>query len=255
MQVGASYLKDLFAMFVIDPLQDAVVDGMVEALGAEELMQKATHATNSLIHKANEAKRLEHEFNKRVAFLFLAIGVIEMSRFSFLAMVFAMVFALGNACLLVSAKRGDSQMMSGNRRLLEYYDAPEEDSSSQDCVQYGCMCIFDFNKTLRVVKGWDQDAPPDDAVQVIAECKNLGCGIAIASANGDREKITEVLPRMDSGTFTEDFFNSALFQYGQSDKEITLKAILSCTNVQPNCAAFFDDGEENRHSIHTSAGK
>eukprot|EP00798_Chlamydomonas_sp_ICE-L_P020494 gene20494-27285_t len=163
-----------------------------------------------------------------------------MSRFFFLL---AMVFALGNACMHVSAEHGNSRMKSGNRRMLED-DAPVEDSSSQDCVQYGCMCIFDFDETLRVVKGVEgrdhqnEDAPADDAVQVIAECKNLGCGIAIASANGNREKLTEVLPKIDAGTFTEDFFNSALFQYGYNDKT--------------NCVAFFDDQEHNRLGLARS---
>ena len=46
-----------------------------------------------------------------------------------------------------------------------------------------------------------------------------GCGIAIASANGNWDKLTRVLGRIDGSTFNDSFFHSAAFQVRASLSE------------------------------------
>ena len=63
MQVGAHYVKDLFALFVVDPLQDTVVDGVVEATGMEGVVDGAAHMTNQAIYYTHQGQRMQHQFN------------------------------------------------------------------------------------------------------------------------------------------------------------------------------------------------
>ena len=62
MQVGAHYVKDLFAMFVVEPLQDHVVDAAVDATGMGGVVGDATHMTKNAIYYTHMGKRMQHQF-------------------------------------------------------------------------------------------------------------------------------------------------------------------------------------------------
>lgn len=105
-----------------------------------------------------------------------------------------------------------------------------------------CVCSFDFDLTLRIVKGKDYDFPAPDAMSVIQACQSRGCNIAIASANGNSDKLKHVLgSRVDPSVFTDNFFSSPAFQYGNDDKSISLRAIRAFYNADPGCLVLFDD--------------
>ncbi|KAF5841666.1 hypothetical protein DUNSADRAFT_11873, partial [Dunaliella salina] len=137
-------------------------------------------------------------------------------------------------------------------------------------VNPSCICALDFDETLRVPNSdySDYDTPPSDAGamaagkkekhatlscrattdEVIRACLTTPCKVAVASANGNREKLTSVLPRLygNLGLFTYEFFESPAFQYGNSDKAPMLKAILNFFGIpSPSCMTLFDDKELN----------
>jgi hypothetical protein len=61
-QVGAHYFKDLFAMLVVNPLQDTVVDAAVTATGTQGLLDGATSVTNDAIYYTHMGQRMQHQF-------------------------------------------------------------------------------------------------------------------------------------------------------------------------------------------------
>ena len=64
MQVGAHYVKDLFAMFVMDPFKDTVVDTAVEATGMQGAVNSAAHMTNTAIYYTHQGQRMQHQFQQ-----------------------------------------------------------------------------------------------------------------------------------------------------------------------------------------------
>ena len=64
MQVGAHYVKDLFSMLVVNPLQDQVVDSVAEATGTDGLLDGATNMTNNAIYYTHMGKRMQHQFQQ-----------------------------------------------------------------------------------------------------------------------------------------------------------------------------------------------
>ena len=107
-----------------------------------------------------------------------------------------------------------------------------------------CICVFDFDLTLRIIKGTDSDSPAPDAKAVIWNCKIRGCSIAIASANGNENKLKHVLgSKIDPAVFTDAFLSSPAFQFGHDDKSISLRAIRHYyqPDVSPSCIVLFDD--------------
>ena len=63
-QVGAHYVKDLFAMLVVEPFKDKVVDTAVEATGTQGLVDGAAHMTNDAIYYTHMGKRMQHQFTQ-----------------------------------------------------------------------------------------------------------------------------------------------------------------------------------------------
>ena len=63
-QVGAHYVKDVFAMLVVDPLQDMVVENVAEATGTDGLLNSATHVTNDAMYYTHMGKRMKHNFHQ-----------------------------------------------------------------------------------------------------------------------------------------------------------------------------------------------
>jgi hypothetical protein len=62
LQVGAHYVKDLFAMLVVNPLQDQAVSGVAEATGLDGVLGSATNVTNDAIYYTHMGKRMQHQF-------------------------------------------------------------------------------------------------------------------------------------------------------------------------------------------------
>ena len=114
-------------------------------------------------------------------------------------------------------------------------------------VAVSCLCVFDFDLTLRIIRGNNQDTPAPDAKKAIQICQSNGCQIGIASANGNADKLKHVLStKIEPSLFTEAFFNSPAFQYGKSDKSISLNALQSFTGTRTSCIIFFDDQVSSR---------
>jgi hypothetical protein len=60
--VGSHYLKDIFAMMVVDPLKDTVVDGAVQATGMAGLVDGAAQMTNQAIYYTHMGQQMQHQF-------------------------------------------------------------------------------------------------------------------------------------------------------------------------------------------------
>lgn len=118
-----------------------------------------------------------------------------------------------------------------------------------------CVCAFDFDNTLRIERDGLEDVPASDASNIVSDCKSRGYGIAIASANGDFDKLRPVLQdKLDGSTFNGDFFKSKAFQIGDSDKSNELRNIADHYDTSSKCVVLFDDGEFNkRYADETGA--
>eukprot|EP00892_Ulva_mutabilis_P006997 jgi/Ulvmu1/466/UM001_0473.1 len=62
-QVGAHYIKDLFEMFVAEPLKDYVMDTAVEATGTQGIVNHVTHATHTAQSYAYHGQNMHNQFN------------------------------------------------------------------------------------------------------------------------------------------------------------------------------------------------
>jgi hypothetical protein len=60
-QVGAHYIKDLFAM-LIDPLKDSVIDSAAQATGTQGILNQAEHMTHQAQHMAHFGKTMQGQF-------------------------------------------------------------------------------------------------------------------------------------------------------------------------------------------------
>ena len=102
--------------------------------------------------------------------------------------------------------------------------------------------MFDFDLTLRIIRYGDADFAAPEAKSVINACQAHNCRVAIASANENADKIKHVLgSKIDPTIFTSSFFGSSAFQYGNSDKSISISAIQMYYHVNPSCTVLFDD--------------
>lgn len=116
-----------------------------------------------------------------------------------------------------------------------------------------CVCIFDFDETLRVWKDGYGDSPAADGGAIVNKCRELGYEIAIASANCNTEKLQKVLPTVN-GVFEPSFFETMAFQNCDHWKTHQLNKILNYFGTQPECAMFFDDQGHNLHKHAANVG-
>ncbi|GLC35125.1 hypothetical protein PLESTM_000282100 [Pleodorina starrii] len=136
----------------------------------------------------------------------------------------------------------------GNRALLSRRALLGSDSKKQKPYDT-CVCVFDFDETLRVISSdkKDWDVPAQDGAGIIAKCKEYGWEIGVASANDNVQKLHKVLgQKVDNSTFTQEFFDSSAFQYHWYNKTVSLDAIARYYDTQPECMMLFDDMEHNR---------
>eukprot|EP00210_Caulerpa_lentillifera_P007876 g7517.t1 len=118
-----------------------------------------------------------------------------------------------------------------------------------------CVCIFDFDLTLRVQNetGWDTGSK--DSRGIVRKCKEYGYEIALASANCNTEKMKLILPNhIDSEIFNAQWFESPAFQNCDAYKTNELSKILKYFDTSPKCAMFFDDLEFNLRKYARDVG-
>ncbi|GIL41963.1 hypothetical protein Vafri_46, partial [Volvox africanus] len=142
----------------------------------------------------------------------------------------------------------------GQRALLGSGSGSDSSKSSQKSADSGkpydtCVCVFDFDETLRVISPdkTDLDMPAQDGAGIIRKCREYGWEIAVASANDNYQKLEKILSqRIDGSIFSPEFFNSSAFQYHWFNKTVSLHNIMRYYDTQPQCMMLFDDAEHNR---------
>lgn len=123
------------------------------------------------------------------------------------------------------------------------------------------VCIFDIDDTLNrgllaSASGCGVDALPNNPeyVAVAGSRAVQGCldnGYEVAIATAEHKFVVDLLSRqkflsdLNPTVFTPGFFSSAAFQYGNSDKSISIQAIGEYYNVSNNCMLLFDDAASN----------
>ncbi|GAX84692.1 hypothetical protein CEUSTIGMA_g12114.t1 [Chlamydomonas eustigma] len=150
----------------------------------------------------------------------------------------------------LSSHKPQSSSSAASHHLPEAAITPQEDEKDQPALstrstahrRYGCVCAFDFDNTLRVPQGNDFDAAADEGPASVEACQALGCGLAMASANGNKAKLTKVLSEYYGAFFSASFFNTSAFQIGQHNKSKELEVLSSYFQVASNsCIVLFDD--------------
>ncbi|GMH35819.1 hypothetical protein BSKO_03687 [Bryopsis sp. KO-2023] len=150
-------------------------------------------------------------------------------------------FCVGAAMLLLIAPGSESR----SHALRHYRDIASSETELEIKQSGLCVCIFDFDETLRVWKGENGDSPAPDGGAIVNKCRELGYEIAIASANCNTEKLQRVLPVVNDGVFRPSFFETVAFQNCDSWKTHQLNKILNYFGTKPECAMFFDDQGHN----------
>lgn len=118
-----------------------------------------------------------------------------------------------------------------------------------------CVCVFDFDHTLRVQNETGWDVGSKDSKGIVRKCRELGYEVALASANCDEAKMRFVLPnRIDDDIFTDRFFESPAFQHCDPWKTKELTKLLEHFETPPQCMMFFDDLSYNVHKHATDVG-
>ncbi|GAX80705.1 hypothetical protein CEUSTIGMA_g8140.t1 [Chlamydomonas eustigma] len=150
----------------------------------------------------------------------------------------------------LSSHRPQSSSSAASHHLPEAAITPQEDEKDQPALstestahrRYGCVCAFDFDNTLRVPHGDDFDAAANEGPASVEACQALGCGLAMASANGNKAKLSKVLSEYYGAFFSTSFFNTSAFQIGQHNKSKELEVLSSYFQVASNsCIVLFDD--------------
>ncbi|EFJ46196.1 hypothetical protein VOLCADRAFT_93384 [Volvox carteri f. nagariensis] len=144
---------------------------------------------------------------------------------------------------------GGAMLHRRSRSMLDTGSDSSRSSSSAQKPYDTCVCVFDFDETLRVISKdkKDFDVPAEDGQGIIRKCKEYGWEIGVASANDNYQKLQKVLSeRVDNVTFTPEFFSSTAFQYHWFNKSISLNNIARYYDTQPQCMMLFDDAEHNR---------
>ena len=109
------------------------------------------------------------------------------------------------------------------------------------------LCIFDFDDTIKVGAG-RQIGVGRDAKPIIDKCRELGYGVAIASASCETgfQKVF-LRDAVDEDIFSDDMLASDAYQSCQPNKTPALRKVLRHFEMDevPECAVFFDDKEFN----------
>lgn len=141
---------------------------------------------------------------------------------------------------------------AASRSLLDHAQSVANESVAK--VSGQCVCIFDFDLTLRVQNSTGHDVGSEDSPGIVRHCKDLGYEVALASANCNTEKMKYVLPTIDDDIFTDHWFETPLFQNCDWYKIKELNKITDYLDTPPACAMFFDDLEFNVKEYGRRAG-
>lgn len=109
------------------------------------------------------------------------------------------------------------------------------------------LCIFDFDDTIKIGAG-RRIRLSKDAREIIRKCRDMGYGIAIASASCETDFQKAFLrDAVDGGIFSDDMLSSQAYQACQPDKYPALLKVLDHFDMEnaPECAIFFDDKSFN----------
>lgn len=156
---------------------------------------------------------------------------------------FCFLFVFATLLLTVAAARADRD----KSRL--YVKDGEKKKTGQ------CVCVFDFDETLRVQNATGWDVGSKDSREIVNKCRELGYEVALASANCDSPKMRFILPnRIDDDIFTDAWFDSPAFQHCDPWKTNELNKLMKYYDTPAECLMFFDDLVHNVKKHATDVG-
>lgn len=109
------------------------------------------------------------------------------------------------------------------------------------------LCIFDFDDTIKIGAG-RRISVGRDVTEIVEKCRELGYGVAIASASCETEFQKAFLrDAVDDTIFSADMLSSDAYQSCQPNKTPALRKVLDHFEMGdvPECAVFFDDQDLN----------